>query len=123
MSLVIESGFYVIELYRSLNMVGWIVADISREKVADNFDSIRRVDVLEGIDLDSFGGKGDIGIWITLVRWGKGRRGPPGASTSPVYVRSGHVVNVVDNIETRSDGFVVLTVRVRVDEIRVEKGF
>jgi hypothetical protein len=49
-------------------MVGWIVADISREKVTDNFDSIRRVDVLEGINLDSFGGKGDIGIWITLVR-------------------------------------------------------
>jgi hypothetical protein len=123
MSLVIESGFYVIELYRSLNMVGWIVADISREKIADNFDSIRRVDVLEGIDLDSFGGKGDIGIWITLVRWGKGLRGPPGASTSLVYARFGYVVNVVDNIETRSDGFVVLTVRIGVEEIRVEKGF
>lgn len=123
MSLVIESGFYVIELYRSLNMVGWIVADISREKIADNFDSIRRVDVLEGIDLDSFGGKGDIGIWITLVRWGKGLRGPPGASTFLVYARFGYVVNVVDNIETRSDGFVVLTVRIGVEEIRVEKGF
>jgi hypothetical protein len=122
MSLVIESGFYVIELPPSLQMVGGMVVDISREKVADNFDSFR-VDVLEGTNLDSFGGKGDIGIWVTLTRWGKGRRGTPGASMSPTSIRSGFVVNVVDNIETRSDGFVVLTVRVGVDERRVEEGF
>jgi hypothetical protein len=126
MSLIVESGFYIIELQLSLNMVGWFIGDNSREEVADNLDSIIiMVAFLEGINLDSFGGKGDIGIWITLLRWGKGRRGTPGASTStsPTHIRSGLVVDVVDDIKTRADEFVVLTVRVRVDESLVEKGF
>jgi hypothetical protein len=103
-------------------MVGWIVVDISREEVANNFNCIL-IASLKGTNLDSFGRKGDVSIWITLLRWGKGRRGTPGALMSSTHIWSGFVIVVVDDIETRSDGFVVLTMGVRVNEIQVEKGF